>query len=94
MIVRYQDGTALEGVTLARTDRTLRVGVKDRQDVLHFAQTASGGWVSEYCEPVSIEFETRRMARAEAASEDDFLCPTELATHLIDLLSYPDRTSW
>lgn len=84
MRIRYQDGSAIEGITLSQTSTTLRVAVKGQDDVMEF-NNINGAWVSEDCEPVILE--TGSSARTpEAYSADQFICSKELASHLIRLL--------
>jgi hypothetical protein len=85
MTIRYADGKASEGITLARTADIMRVVVKDCEDVAEFIN-AHGTWISEDCEPVTMEHD-RLGSAAAALSEDDFICPQALAARLIDLLS-------
>ena len=56
MILIYRDGRSAEGILLSRTELTLRVALKDHDDVAEFNQF-NGIWFSEELEPVQIEFE-------------------------------------
>ena len=85
MTIRYADGRIHEAVLLSRTDDTLRVAVKNTDDVQVF-NCINGTWVSEDCEPVRIDFEWQRRTREEAVAEADCICPAELASRLIYLL--------
>jgi hypothetical protein len=84
MTIRYTDGKAIEGVTLARTANTMRVAVKGCEDAAEFINV-HGTWISEDCEPVTMEYGPRRDAPT-TLSEADCICPRELAARLIDLL--------
>ena len=84
MTIRYLDGKAMEGVTLARTANTMRVAIKGGDDAVEFIKV-HGTWISEDCEPVTLEFGPRRKAPA-TVSEPDCICSSDLAAHLIDLL--------
>jgi hypothetical protein len=42
-----------------------------------------GTWISEELEPVTLQFEWQRSVTPLACSEDDCICPKELAAHLI-----------
>ena len=84
MTIRYADGRAVEGVTLARTPNMIRIAVKGSDDAAEFINV-HGTWISEDCEPVTIEYGPRRNALA-TLSEADCICPPELATRLIALL--------
>jgi hypothetical protein len=84
MTLRYTDGKTIEGVTLARTANMMRVAVEGCEDAAEFINV-HGTWVSEDCEPVTIEYGPRRNPLA-TVSEADCICPPELAARLIDLL--------
>ncbi len=84
MTIRYADGKAIEGVTLARTDNLMRVAVKGCEDVAEFINV-HGTWVSEDCEPVIVEYGLPQNAPT-TLSEADCICPRALAARLIDLL--------
>jgi hypothetical protein len=84
MKIRYQNGNAVEAVTLSRTEKTMRVALAGSDDVLELTRV-SGLWVTDDCEPVSIEFPSRRVPSG-AVREEDCICPSDLAAHLIHLL--------
>lgn len=84
MKIRYQNGTVIEGSTLSRTEETMRVAVKGRDDVMQFTNI-HGTWVSEDCEPVILEVGMTRRPGA-AYSDDCFICSPELAGRLVCLL--------
>ena len=84
MKIRYQNGTVIEGSTLSRTEETMRIAVKGRDDVMQFTNIY-GTWVSEECEPVIMEMGIA-WRPADHFSDDNFICPQELATRLMHLL--------
>jgi hypothetical protein len=84
MTIGYRNGKTIEGVTLARTANTMRVALKGCEDAAEFINV-HGTWISEDCEPVTIEYGPRRNAPA-TLSEADCICPRALAAVLIDLL--------
>lgn len=84
MTIGYRDGKTIEGVTLARTANTMRVAIQGCEDVAEFTNV-HGTWVSEDCEPVTVEYGPRRNPVA-TLSEADCICPPELAARLIYLL--------
>jgi hypothetical protein len=84
MTIRYADGRAVEGVTLARTPNMLRIAIKGSDDAAEFINV-HGTWISEDCEPVTLEYGPRRDVRTPP-SEDDCICSRTLAAVLIDLL--------
>ena len=92
MIIRYADGTAIEAVLLARDGNSIRVAPRGGDDVAEFREH-NGTWVGEDCEPVSIEFEWQRRPAPPQVTEEDCICPRELASRLIHLLYNPDETT-
>jgi hypothetical protein len=59
----YSDGRVLQGILLAVGERTMRVSVRDFDDVAEFRQIRDV-WVSEECDVVRIAF-AERFAGAE-----------------------------
>jgi hypothetical protein len=83
MIIKYADGRTMEGFLLSRHENSMRVALEDGQDVMEFIDV-QGNWVSENLEPVEITFEWQRRAQsAEALSDAEFICPKDLAAHLV-----------
>lgn len=84
MKIRYQNGSAIEGLTLYRTDHTMRMAVKGRDDVMELTRI-HGAWITDDCEPVIME---TGIAFKDVVndSDEDFICPRELAEHLVSLL--------
>ena len=74
----------MEGVTLARTANTMRVAIKGGDDAVEFIKV-HGTWISEDCEPVTMEYGSRPNAPT-TLSEADCICSRTLAAVLIDLL--------
>jgi len=85
MIIQYTNGEAIEGLLLARTEKTIRVATPGEDEVLEFT-CVNGTWVSEDCEPVRIEFAWQRKSRRPVVTEADCICRPELAARLIHLL--------
>ncbi|HXS96765.1 MAG TPA: hypothetical protein VN736_19325 [Candidatus Limnocylindrales bacterium] len=83
MIITYQNGLSLEGVALSRTDSTMRVAFRDQEDPVDFS-LLNGAWVSEDCEPVTIQFVARRAATP--TTEEECICAPDLAARLIAML--------
>jgi len=87
IIIGYRDGTATEGIVLARDGDTMRVAVKDANDVVLFTRMRDV-WVSEDCEPVQVRFDWQWHGTRQPVSEADCICSKELAARLIhDLVS-------
>ncbi|SPE35494.1 hypothetical protein SBA6_470010 [Candidatus Sulfopaludibacter sp. SbA6] len=55
MLIRYSDGRIRVGILMALTGSSLRVALKDEDDVAEY-RLLSGQWISEDCEPVTFEF--------------------------------------
>jgi hypothetical protein len=85
MIINYSDGNSVEAVLLSRTEQTMRVAVEGAEDAMELSNIR-GTWVSDECEPVSVQFAWQRNERKPALSGDDFCCSHELAARLIHLL--------
>jgi len=68
---------------LARTADMMRVAAKGCDDAAEFIHV-NGTWISEDCEPVTMEYGPVRSATT-TLSEADCICPSELAARLIDL---------
>jgi hypothetical protein len=84
MKIRYADGRTIEGITLSRTANTMRIAVEGSEDAAEFINV-HGTWISEDCEPVTVEYGPRRTPPS-TLTEADCICPRELAARLIDLL--------
>ena len=85
MKINYSDGTSVEAVLLSRRENTMRVAVEGAEDITELSNIR-GTWVSDECEPVSIQFAWQRNENKLAPSVDDFFCSHELAAKLIHLL--------
>ena len=55
MLVRNTNGSKQAAVILALIGSTLRVALKDSDDVEEY-RLVNGTWVSAHCEPVTFEF--------------------------------------
>ena len=54
MLIKYANGSILEGVPVSLRGGQLRVATKDGDDLLEF-NLMEGIWVSESCEPVTFD---------------------------------------
>ena len=70
---------------LSHDEHEIRAIAAGCADVLAF-RCVRGTWISEELEPVTIAFEWQRRDAPAATSEDDCVCPTELAARLIQTL--------
>ena len=57
MLMHYRDGRVVAGILLSLKGDTMRVAVKDADDVLEL-RLMNGLWISESCEAVTFEFPT------------------------------------
>jgi len=87
--VTYPDGTADEGVLMARYGNTVRVAIRDRDDISQFT-CLDGTWLSEGRQPVQIDFEQQDAARSPV-SEADYTYSQELEALLIHVLLSQDE---
>jgi hypothetical protein len=85
MTINYPNGTVLPAVVLSRGEEEIRAIAPDCEDVLVFTRIR-GTWVSEELEPVTIEFGHQTAATPAEYSDDDYICPKELAASLIQSL--------
>jgi hypothetical protein len=79
-----------DAVLLMRTETMLRVALHGGDDVLELKQIA-GVWVTEDCEPVQVDFAWSRLRAASPVTEEDCICPHDVAVHLIHLLYTGDE---
>jgi hypothetical protein len=82
MTITYPSGTVLNAFVISNEDHELRAVAAGCEDVLAFTRT-NGNWISGAIEPVTIEFEWQDRTAAHVLSEDDFICPKEVARELI-----------
>ena len=86
MTITYANGTVLTAIVLSRDEEKIRAIAPGCDDVLAFTRIR-GAWVSEELEPVTIQFECKTATGAPAEySDDDYICPKELAASLIQTL--------
>ena len=85
MTIKYPDGTALNALLLSRANDTLRVTVPGDDDVRTFTLIREA-WISEKCEPVTIEFAWQRREAVAVTNETECVCSKELASRLISML--------
>ena len=83
MTIRYQNGKALEAITLSQGEDVIRVVTRGTEDVIEITRRR-GAWVTDDCEPVTIEYSSHQAS--SAVSEADCICPAATATQLIGLL--------
>ena len=84
-MIRYRDGHTVEAALLARTAKSMRVAINGSDDAVEFQQV-HGTWVSDDCEPVTIEFDCDSVEHAPAVREEDRICARELAARLLRML--------
>ena len=69
LLIRYKDGTILQGALLAMGDHKIRVALKDSDDATEY-RLVNQRWVSEDCEIVTISFEHEESA---IVAENEFI---------------------
>ena len=91
MTIHHMNGTTELAVILSRTGNRLRVVVSGADDAVEFTNI-HGVWVSQDCEPVTIEYEWEKRTTPDVISESDCVCSPALAAHLIHLLEADELT--
>jgi hypothetical protein len=86
MTITYPNGTVLNAIVLAHEDYEIRAVAAGCDDVLVCTRVRDT-WLSEDWEPVTLGFAWQRGGTTPACSEDDCICPKELAAHLISTLA-------
>ncbi len=81
MVIRFADGSEAEGILLVWDQDTMRVAVKDREDVLAL-NCVSGNWMTDDGSRVKIEFEWQRSFKEMLPSEADCICSKQMAAQL------------
>jgi hypothetical protein len=84
MTITYANGMQVEGIVLARAEEWMRVAVRGYRDSVEFVAGPHDTWQSDTGEVVRIGAHPRVPATAEAIEE--FICPQELAQHLVGTL--------
>jgi len=82
MTITYPNGTVRKAIVLSHEENGIRAAAAGCDDVLVFTRI-EGIWISEEIEPVTFEFEWQRGTAPTAWSEDECVCPQELADRLI-----------
>lgn len=90
MTIRYRNGRTTEGCILSRSERTIRVSVKDHEGAIVLTRV-NKTWVSDYREPVDVVFNWHRNERKKALTESDGICPKDLAARLLRVLLAGDK---
>jgi len=82
MTITYPNGTVLNAIVLAHEDCEIRAVAAGCDDVLVYTRV-SDTWLSEDLEPVILGFAWQLGGTMSACSEDECICPKELAARLI-----------
>ena len=85
MTITYANGTILKAIVLSHEEDEIRAIASSCDDVLVFSRI-HGTWISGEIEPVAIEFAWERRGTLSSTSEDDYVCPKNLASRLIAML--------
>jgi len=95
MTITYPNGTSLEAILLSHEGDEIRAAAPGCGDARLFTRI-HGTWISEELEPVAIEFAWQRRGASQVPAEGEWVCPKELAAHLISTLlngCAPDQTA-
>src|SRR4051794_17879063 len=84
MTITYTNGSTVEALLIARGSDFLRVAIPGDRDIRTF-HLANGTWFSEDGELVKIDFAGQRNATPDIPTENECVCPKELASHLMSL---------
>jgi hypothetical protein len=85
MTITCPDGKASKRFFYRARKSTMRVAVEGAEDAMELSNVR-GIWVSDECEPLSIQFAGPRHQAKPALSEDDFCRSHECAARPIHLL--------
>ena len=85
MTISYPNGTVLQAIVLSHDEHGIRANATGCDDVLSFTRIHDT-WISEEIDPVTMTFEWQRSRRVPAPSEDDCVCPKDLAARLVQSL--------
>jgi hypothetical protein len=92
MLIHYHEGRTAQAILLSRTANSVRVAVQGAEDIAEFRQV-NGTWVSEDCEPVTIEFALAQISDKPAVTLADCICPADLAAGLVKMLCEAERVT-
>jgi hypothetical protein len=85
MTITFTNGKKVEAVLVSRTEDAMHVIARGDSDAREL-RNVRGTWVSEDCEPVSVEFAWQKSGRKPTITEADCVCSRELAAKLIHSL--------
>jgi hypothetical protein len=83
--ISYPNGTVLQAIVLSHDEHGIRANASGCDDVLAFTRIHDT-WISEEIDPVTMTFEWQRNRRVSSPSEDNCVCPKNLAARLIQSL--------
>ena len=86
MTIRYSNGTVLHALLLSHAGDVIRAAAPFKDDVLIFT-LQNDSWISENCEPVTLEFDWECHQQPVIPEETEFICSKPLARKLISMLS-------
>jgi hypothetical protein len=90
MTITYPNGTVLKAIVLSHENNEIRAITAGCDDVLVFTYVQVI-WTSEDLVPVTLKFEWQQSGEVPTPSEDDCVCPKELAIRLIQKLFGGDQ---
>src|SRR5690349_1128390 len=90
MIIRYRNGSEVEGLLLSYRESSMRVALRGAHDACELRQM-KGAWMTEDCEPVQVEFECEQKRVTPTVTVNDCICPPELVERLLQMLFSQER---
>jgi hypothetical protein len=85
MTICYPDRTVVNALLLSRANDILRAAAPHDADVRTFT-LRNGCWMSENCEPVTLEFDWEQSQQAAIPEETECICSKAFARKLISML--------
>jgi hypothetical protein len=79
-----------EAALVSRTGNSIRVAINGAEDIAEFREK-NGVWISEDCDPATVDFALTKLAAKTAVCVDDCICPPELAARLVTMLYESER---
>ena len=85
LLIKFNNGTVLQGVMLALWSEMIRVAIKNADDAAEF-RLINQTWVSEDCEPVTIQFEREGSSAEQSVEMPETFAPAGWFQQVADRL--------
>src|SRR5579871_3889592 len=86
MTITYRNGKIRDVFILSDRDGCMRVAVEGSEDIERFMIAGDHTWLSEEGEMVRVKYAWEHQPSMPAVSEADCICPTGLASTLVEWL--------